>query len=45
MCYAIMRAFGWLDADALSTIKTARPVAQVRYGGDADAAVASLGYS
>jgi dual specificity phosphatase 3 len=45
MCYAIMRAFGWPAADALSTIKTARPVAQVRYSGDADAAIASLGYS
>ena len=45
MCYAIMRALGWPAAVAMSTIKTARPVAQVRYSGDADAAIASLGYA
>jgi len=45
MCYAIMRALGWPGPDALSTIKAARPVAQARYSGDADAAVVSLGYS
>ena len=44
MCYAIMRAFGWPAADALSSIKTARPVAQVRYSADADSAVVALGY-
>lgn len=44
MCYAIMRALGWSASDAASTIKTARPVAQVRYAADADVAVASLGY-
>jgi hypothetical protein len=45
MCYAIMRALGWPGVIALSTIKTARPVAQVRYSGDADAALAALGYT
>ena len=44
MCYSIMRALGWRDADALSTIKSARPVAQVRYSGDAEIAVVTLGY-
>jgi dual specificity phosphatase 3 len=44
MCYAIMRAFGWSAADALATIKAARPVAQVRYSNDADAAITALGY-
>lgn len=44
MCYAIMRAFGWSPVDALATIKAARPVAQVRYSNDADAAVKALGY-
>jgi protein-tyrosine phosphatase len=44
MCYAIMRAFGWSSADAMSTIKTARPVAQVRYSNDADAAIVTLAY-
>jgi hypothetical protein len=45
MCYAIMRALGWPGVIALSSIKTARPVAQVRYSGDADAALAALGYT
>ena len=45
MCYAVMRAFGWSSADALTTIKAARPVAQIRYSGDADAALATLGYT
>jgi len=45
MCYAIMRAVGWPAADALATIKSARPQAQVRYSGDADTAVVSLGYA
>lgn len=44
MCYAIMRAFGWSAADAMSTIKAGRPVAQVRYSSDADAAIPTLGY-
>lgn len=44
MCYAVMRALGWAAADAMATIKSARTVAQVRYAGDADNAVASLGY-
>ena len=44
MCYAIMRAFGWSAADAAGTIRSARPVAQIRYSPDADAALASLGY-
>ena len=45
MCYAIMRSFGWVTADALAMIKSARPQAQVRYAGDADAAIAALGYT
>ena len=45
MCYAIMRALGWSASDAAGTIKTARPVAQIRYIPDADAAVVSLGYA
>lgn len=44
MCNAIMRAFGWSSADAIATIKAARPVAQVCYSTDADAAVHALGY-
>lgn len=44
MCYAILRAFGWSAADAMTTIKTARPVAQVAYSANADSAVQSLKY-
>jgi dual specificity phosphatase 3 len=44
MCYAIMRALGWSGPDAISTIKAARPVAQIRYSADADAAIPALGY-
>jgi hypothetical protein len=45
MCYAIMRAFGWSAADAVSTIKAGRPQAGIRYSQDADRAIAQLGYA
>ena len=44
MYYAIMCTLGWPAADAFQTIKRARPQAGIRYTGDSDTAIRSLGY-
>lgn len=45
MCYAFMRALGFSSADAVGLIKAARPQVGLRYQGDADTAVTTLGYA
>jgi Fe-S cluster assembly protein SufB len=43
--YSLMRALGWPAADAEAAIRAARPQVGLAYKGDADAAVAALGYA
>ena len=43
--FACMRALGWSAADAEATIRAARPQVGLAYKGDADVAVAALGYA
>ena len=43
--YACMQALGWSAADAEAAIRAARPQVGLAYKGDADAAVAALGYA
>lgn len=44
-CYAVMRALGWTAADAEALMRAKRPQVGLRYKGDADLAVVSLGYA
>lgn len=44
-CYAILLASGFTAGEAENAIRVARPVVNIAYKGDADAAVPALGYA